>query len=336
MDFEKLPKIELHRHLEGSLRLSTLIDIKQQFDLPDIDLDHLSKLVQVQIDDPHSVSNFLSKFAVLRNFYQSPEVIQRIAREVIEDAAKDNIRYIELRFTPVALSRVHNYPLDEVMDWVTQACNEASKEFNLGFSLIASVNRNEPVELAEKVIHLAIDRQEQGIIGIDLAGDEVNFPADSFRSLFLDAKKAGMHICVHAGEWAGSENIIYAIEFMQADRIGHGVRIIEDPHAIVIARERQTPFEVCITSNYQSGVISSIAEHPIKKMLEQKLLVTINTDDPEISQITLSDEYKRAHQLVGLSKQQIYQSIITAAHVSFLNHENKNRLISGLEFELIE
>ncbi|MFN2197016.1 MAG: hypothetical protein ACK2UW_12930, partial [Anaerolineales bacterium] len=176
IDFQKYPKIELHRHLEGSLRLSTLMDIARQYQLSLPEAAELPRLVEISEDDPRTVENFLSKFATLRHFYRSPEIISRVAYEVVQDAARDNVRYMELRFTPVALSRVNNYDLAEVMDWVIAATSQAAQENNIQVNLLVSVNRHEPVAVAEQVIALAIAKKNKGLVGIDLAGDEVNFP----------------------------------------------------------------------------------------------------------------------------------------------------------------
>jgi adenosine deaminase len=150
--FRRLPKVELHRHLEGSLRLNTMLDIAHRHNIPiPEDVFGLSNLVQMQEDENFSFRNFLAKFDTLRLFYRSPEVIERITREAVDDAAKDNIRYLELRFTPVALSRAERFPLNEVMDWVVAAAQAAAVEAGIVVRLIPSVNRHESPELAEQV-----------------------------------------------------------------------------------------------------------------------------------------------------------------------------------------
>ena len=290
--FRRLPKVELHRHLEGSLRLNTLLDVARTHGIaiPE-DVIGLSNLVQMQQDENFSFRNFLSKFDTLRLFYRSPEVINRITREAVEDAAKDNVRYMELRFTPVALSRAERFPLNEVMDWVTASAQSAAVEFDMVVRLIPSVNRHENPELAEQVAWLAAERMSSGIVGIDLAGNEAEFPSDPFHAIFREASQAGLHISVHAGEWGPAANVRSAIEQLGAERIAHGVRIVDDPSVVALARDRHTPFEVCVTSNYQSGVVPEPGTHPLPRMLEAGLVVTINTDDPSVSRITLSDEY---------------------------------------------
>jgi len=320
------PKVDLHRHLEGSLRLSTLCQIARQFelDLP-TEPEQLRPLVQVINDEPNS-ANFLSKFPVLRQFYQSPEVIQQLTYEVIEDAALDNVKYLELRFTPRALSKAKGYSLHDVTHWVLLAVEKARQAFpKMRVELIASINRHEPVEVAEQVAALAVEHKTD-IVGLDIAGDEANFPAEPFAAVFHEAHRAGLGITVHAGEWAGADNVRHAIERLEADRIGHGVRVVEDAAVMALACERGTVFEVCVTSNLQSGVIQRLSDHTLGQMLANNLLVTINTDDPAVSEITLTEEYGKAINGLGLTYEQVRATIRTAAQAAFLPPAEKQAL----------
>jgi adenosine deaminase len=314
--YRSIPKVELHRHLEGSLRLDTLLDVARQHGLT-IPFAHFNSLVQMQQGDPLTFTNFLSKFQSLRMFYRSPEVIGRITREAIMDAASDGVRYMELRFTPVALSRMQGFSYGEVMDWVLQSANEASRDFNLTTRLIVSVNRHEPVDMAEQVIRLAADRVNRGVVGVDLAGSEAEYSAQPFAGLFREARKSGLRLTVHAGEWGGAANVREAIEVLEAERIGHGVRVVEDPNVVAMARERGTVFEVCVTSNYQSGSIPEGKPHPLAEMIRGGLKTTINTDDPGISRITLTDEYKLALEDLGLPPKSIIDCVMNGIRGSF-------------------
>jgi adenosine deaminase len=294
----------------------------------------LGQLVQVQNSEPFTYQNFLAKFTTLRLFYRSPEVIHRVAREAVEDAARDNVRYMEMRFTPVALSRAERFAMDDVIDWVCESSQAAAKEFGITVRLIASVNRHEDPALAEQVAWMAAKRVNGCIVGLDLAGNEAEFNAQPFIGIFHEAQQAGLHLTVHAGEWAGAESVREALVDLNAERIGHGVRVLEDDKVVAIARERKTPFEVCVTSNYQTGVVPSLQAHPLMKMLELGLNVTLGTDDPSISQITLSDEYRQALGSLGMSIAQIKQSILTAAQSSFLPDTEKKKLVSQIKNEL--
>jgi adenosine deaminase len=263
-------------------------------------------------------------------------MIRRITREAIADAAADNVRYMELRFTPVALTRIKNFPIEEAMDWVLESSQRAAKEFGVQTRLIASVNRHESTELAAEVAGLAVDRMDHGIIGLDLAGDEANFSGSPFADIFTEAKQAGLKITIHAGEWGKPGNIIEAIEILGTERIGHGVRVLEDPQAIELALEHNTPFEVCITSNYHSGVTTALDQHPILKMIDAGLNVTINTDDPSLSQIDLSDEYETACENLGMDIEVLRECIINAGRASFLPSYERRDLIHLLEEESAE
>jgi adenosine deaminase len=329
--YQSLPKVELHRHLEGSLRLTTMIDIVKAYDL---DLpkkaDKIKPLVHVLEEDPYTFVNFLSKFQTLRLLYQSPEMIQRITHEAIEDAAHDNIRYMELRFTPVALTRIKDFPLGEAMDWVIAGVADASEKFGVKVSLIATVNRHEDLKLAEKVVNLTIDRKNRGIAALDLTGNEADYPGGEFEGIFKEAKQSGLRITIHAGEWGGPENIELAIKKLGAERIGHGVRVVEDPKVVDLAKEHKIIFEVCPTSNYQSGVFTSIEEHSLPKMMEYGLIVTLNTDDPGISQIDLSNEYALACEMFGFEIDTLQETIISAARGAFVQDGERKKLIAQI------
>ena len=332
--FQALPKVELHRHLEGSLRLETMLDIARRHEITiPYNITKLSELVQVQNGEPFTYQNFLAKFATLRMFYRSPEVIHRVTREAVEDAAKDNVQYMEMRFTPVALSRAERFPMGEVIDWVCESSQEAAKKFGITVRLIASVNRHEDPALAEQVAWLAADRGHC-IVGLDLAGNEAEFNGQPFIGIFREAHQAGLRLTVHAGEWAGATSVLEALVDLNAERIGHGVRILEDEEVVSLAQERRTAFEVCVTSNYQTGVVESLASHPLMKMVQKNLNVTIGTDDPSISQITLSDEYRQAGEGLGMDPVTLRQCITASAEASFLPEQERMNLVEKLKKEL--
>jgi adenosine deaminase len=333
--FQNLPKVEIHRHLEGSLRLRTMMDIARAHGITiPISTGPLSSLVQVQTSEPCNYQNFLAKFNTLRRFYLTPEIIQRVTRETVADAARDNVRHLELRFTPLALSHARQYPLGEVMDWVCESADQAALEFGLSVRLIASVNRHESTRLAEQVARLAAARIENGIVGLDLAGDEAGFSAQPFAGLFKEAAQSGLKLTLHAGEWAGADNVRDALELFHADRIGHGVRVLDDPHSVALARERNTAFEVCVTSNIQTGVVPAVRNHPLLKMLAAGLNVTIGTDNPSISQITLGGEYHLLCEDLGMEHQQLKICILAAARASFLPPLESESLLDKLGKEL--
>ena len=330
-----LPKVELHRHLEGSLRLTTMLDVARQHGVTvPASMYNLSGLVQVQDQDPMTFTNFLDKFKTLRLFYRSPDVIDRVTREAVEDAARDNVHYLELRFTPVALSRAEGFPLNDVMDWVVASAQEAAKKYKIKVGLIASVNRHESPELAEQVAWLAAEYIKDGLTGLDLAGNEAEFKSEPFYGIFREAKQAGLHITIHAGEWGPAENVSDALQNLNAERIGHGVRVLESEKATQLARELGAVFEVCVTSNYQSGVVGSLVEHPLPRMLEAGLKVTVNTDDPSVSRITLTHEYQHVCEELLVPMDVLRNSVLDAAQAAFLPDDEKQKLVASLKKEM--
>jgi len=333
--YRALPKVELHRHLEGSLRLDTMVDIARQhgIEIPE-DVIRLSTLVQIQEEDKFTFQNFLSKFNTLRLFYRSPDAIHRITREAIEDAAKDHVKYLELRFTPVALSRAERFPLHDVIDWVITSSKEAAGKNNVIVRLIASVNRHEGTDLAEQVAWLAAEHIKDGLVALDLAGNEAEYKSEPFYGIFKEAKQAGLHVTIHAGEWGPAPHVKEAILELGTERIGHGVRVLEDHDIMALARERQTAFEVCITSNYQSGVVASLDGHPLMDMINAGLNATINTDDPSISRITLSHEYYTACEELHMSQKILRERIVAAAQAGFLADDEKETLVQQLRQDL--
>ncbi len=332
-----IPKIDLHRHLEGSVRLGTIADIAGQFDL-DLprDEESLRRQVQVLPEDPRNHEFFLERFRVIRNIFQSDGVIRRIVREAIEDAAADNVKYLEIRFTPAALTQTVGFPLDEATDWVIEAAREAQRDFSIKVGLIASVNRHEDPCIAKSVFQVVQDRSGDGILGIDLAGDELQASMKPFKPVFERAKSQGLGITVHAGEWADAQNVREAILELGADRIGHGVRVMDDPDVIELARDRGVCFEVSLTSNLLTGAVNSIDEHPLMAMIQAGLRLTLTTDDPSIFSTTLSKEYALAVENFQLSKESLKAMVMTAVQSSFLPNRDKNDLEKRMVSEIWE
>lgn len=306
---------------------------QEGLDLPQEE-SQLREQVQIGSAEPKTLPNFLSKFRALRPIYRSPEIIRRVTQEAIEDAAIDNVVYLELRFTPAALSQARDFAIPEVVEWVIEFAQEAAHQFEIRVGLIASVNRHETVKLAEAVAQIAADHAGEGILGLDLAGNELDFPADSFSFIFNSAEEAGLKTTVHAGEWTGAESVNQALSSMSATRIGHGVRVMEDLEVVAIARDRRTAFEVCLTSNLHSGVIGGMDEHPLLEMINAGLVVTLNTDDPGISNIRLSDEYYTAVSELGLSEETLKGLILSGAQYSFLPEPEKKELEGQLQQSL--
>ncbi len=323
-----MPKVDLHRHLEGSLRLSTLSEIARNhgIDLPSYDIEYLRRFATVVTDERPDFHLFLAKFSFLRRFYTTQAAVERIAYEAVADAAADNIRYMELRFNPVALSRHQGFPLDSVTRWVCNTVAQAQREHNIIVGLILQIGRDESVETASQIARIALDYREHGVVGLDLAGDEVHYPARRFAEVFQRAWREGLNITVHAGEAGGAENVREAIELLGAQRIGHGVRAIENSDVVHLLRTRGVTLEVCPTSNIQTGVVRQFWQHPLPDLLALDLRVTINTDDPSISDTTLTDEYMTVMLAMGVTLEQIKSMILTAVDSSFQPAEERVKL----------
>jgi adenosine deaminase len=322
------PKVDLHRHLEGSLRLSTLAELAQEHgvDLPSWDLEELRPYVQI-VDDTPDFQGFLSKFRLLRRFYSTREAVMRVAYEAVVDAAADNIKYLELRFNPVALAKVQGFSYDEVADWVSSATNRAQHDHAIQVRLITQIGRDESLDVAWQVAEVAAAFQDQGMVGLDLAGDEINYSAIRFAEVFQWAKAQGLRITIHAGEAGPASNIQEAIKVLGADRIGHGVRAMEDLSVMDLLAKQNVTLEMCPTSNLQTGVVSSLGQHPLWAYQQVGIRVTVNTDDPSISSTTLTDEYIVALRSIGIPLRALQAMILTAADAAFLPEPERQRLV---------
>jgi adenosine deaminase len=333
----RMPKIELHRHFEGSLRLDTMLTIARDFnlDIPNIVGDYtrenLRPSVQVMPDEPRTPHGFLGKFRVLRHFFRSPEVIRRLTHEIVADAAKDNIRYMELRFTPHALCKISGCTIADIVPLVCDVAMQTANEYDIQVRLIASMNRHEPVSLGEEVLAAALANQSRGIVGIDLAGDEANYTGLEFRPIFQRAKQAGLGITIHAGEWAGADSVWNAIGNLFADRVGHGINVLEDDAMVSVLAQRGVTLEVCPSSNVLSGVVDTLDAHPLHTLTQRGIVTTINTDDPSICAVTLSDEIALTIENSPITLNDVKDYTLRAARASFLPASERQALIQQFE-----
>lgn len=334
---KRWPKIDLHRHLEGSLRLETLAEVARQHGvgLPGYEVETIRPYVQVTEGEPHTYSNFLAKFGVLRYFYQTQQVVERVTYEAVADAAADNVRYLELRFTPTALADQRNFSVEDVTGWVIGSVREAEQDHDIRVGLILNMNRHENLDVGWEIARLAVRHKDQ-VVGLDLGGDEVEFSARPFAPLFQHAKREGLGITVHAGEWQGSENIAESVNYLGAQRIGHGVRAIENADVVNLLCRRRIALEICPTSNLLSGVVPSPSDHPLTDLLDSGIAITINTDDPSISNIDLTDEYALAVSELGLTTDNLKQAVVNAAKAAFLPPDERAELATWFEGALVD
>ena len=315
-EMRAFPKVDLHRHLEGSISAETLVEIASQYGgtLPAYSVEKLRPYIQMDSESP-GFSTFLQKFKVYRGFYPCREAIHDVAYRAVRDAARDNVRYLELRYSPSHFAGMNKFRESDVIEWINGAIRKAATDFNIIVVPILTISRDYGLQLAENTVRYVTQLQPGYFYGLDIAGDEVVNSALPFSDLFASAKKAGLNLTIHAGEACGPKNVLEAVIDFHADRIGHGVRSIEDSKAVALLRERQILLELCLTSNVHTGVVPSVDVHPIRRFMDAGVPISINTDDPAISAITLSGEYVEAVTKLGFT-----QSELKAVNLQALDH----------------
>jgi adenosine deaminase len=322
----KIPLIDLHRHLDGSIRLQTILDLAQQHDLPlpAKNLEELRPLVQIMEPQP-GVMAFIAKFEWMVGVLADYDACRRIAYENVLDAQSEGIHYIELRFSPLFMAQPHHLNTADVVSAVLDGLEQGAEETGVKVNAIGILSRHYGPKMAMQELN-ALLGYKQRLVALDLAGDEANFPGQLFVEHFKIARAEGWHITVHAGEAAGAESIWQAVEELGAQRIGHGARLMEDPLLVETVFQNKIGVETNLTSNVQTSTVASYEEHPLKAMLQADLLATINTDDPGISAIDLPHEYETAAPAVGLSTDQIQIAQANAVDIAFLSAEEKEAL----------
>lgn len=323
-----LPLIDLHRHLDGSVRLETILDLgrKHNLPLPAWDVEGLRPHVQVTEPQP-GVMAFIAKFKWMRGVLVDYEACRRIAYENVEDARREGIHYIELRFSPWFMAEPHGLDPAGVVEAVVDGVKAGARDTGVRVHLIGILSRHYGPDIAWKELDALLTRRDD-IVALDLAGDEANWPGDLFVEHFKKARDAGWHITVHAGEAAGPESVWQAIRDLGAERIGHAVHAVDDPALLDYMAEHGIGIEANLTSNVQTSTVPDYPSHPMRLFLERGLLATINTDDPGISAIDLPYEYNVAAVKAGLTREQIRQAQQNALTVAFLSPEEKASLLS--------
>ena len=271
---------------------------------------------------------FLEKFKWLTAILVDYDACRRIAYENVQDLLQEGIDYAELRFSPWFMAESHGLNPAGVVEAVVDGVESGVRDFSVPVQLIGILSRTYGAETATKELESILAFSDH-LVGLDLAGDEANFPAELFASHFQRARDAGLHITVHAGESDGPSSIRTAVEQLGAERIGHAVRLFEDPSVVDLLLERHIGIEANLTSNVQTSTVPTFAEHPLRRMLEAGLLATINTDDPGISAITLKHEYEVAAPAAGLTNRQISQAQANALEVAFLHPLDKQTLLAA-------
>jgi adenosine deaminase len=321
-----LPLIDLHRHLDGSVRLETVLELADQhgITLPARDVDGLRPHVQVDEREP-GVMAFIARFRWLLEVMADPEACRRIAYENVEDAKAEGIDYLELRFSPWFMSERHGLDPAAVTEAVADGVEAGRRDFGLDVGLIGILSRTYGPAVARRELE-ALLTQRGRLVALDLAGDEAAFPAALFTEHFRIAREAGWQVTIHAGEAAGPESVWSSIRDLGATRIGHAVRAGEDPRLLDHMRSHGIGIEANLTSNVQTSAVPSYAAHPLKRYLDAGLEASINSDDPTISGIDLRHEFEVAAPAAGLTARHVRQAQQSALEMAFLSAERRRTL----------
>jgi adenosine deaminase len=328
-----LPKAELHVHLDGSLRPATMIELAGQegITLPASDPDTLARVMKAQ--DSRSLVEYLEKFAITLPLLQRQEALERTAYELGEDAAAENVRYLEVRYSPI-LHTEGGMSLEEAVEAPLRGLAAAEHTFGIRTGLIICGMRQMDASSSLEAAHLAVSYKHRGVAAFDLAGGEAGNPARRHREAFQYAADHNLAITIHAGEADGAGSIAQAIHECHARRIGHGTRLLEDPALEAYVNDFRIPLEVCLTSNVQTRVASSYREHPFRRYFDAGLVVTLNTDNRLVSGTTLTEEYWLAHQHLGLEWEELKEVTFLGFQAAFLPYEAKVNLLEEVEEEI--
>lgn len=322
-----LPIIDLHRHLDGNVRLETILELARQHNLPlpADDLDALRPFIQVT-EPQADIMVYFQKFNWMVSVFADYNACCRVAYENVIDAQSEGIDYIELRFSPWFMAEPHELDPEGVVEAVIQGVQDGVAETSgIKVNLLGIISRTYGVEIGFKELAALLAFKDQ-IVGLDLAGDEANYPAEWFTEHFKKARDAGWGVTVHAGESAGAESVWHAIRDLGASRIGHAVRILEDPVLVDFMLEHRIGIETSLTSNVHTRTVPGYQAHPLKTFLDLGLLATINTDDPGISPVTLADEFEYAVKYAGLTPADTRKAQENAFEIAFLSEKEKVQL----------
>lgn len=328
MTNQSLPLVDLHRHLDGNINPATIWDLAQQHNivLPGNNVDEFTPHAQIQ-DQTSDLLAFLKKLDYGVSVLANLDAVYRVAYENVQDAKQQGLDYAELRFSPYYMAQAFNLNIADVVNVVADAVSTASKEFKVKTNLIGILSRTFGSDICKQELNGILAHKDK-ITALDLAGDELNFPAQMFVEHFKQARDAGLNITVHAGEAAGPESIWDAINLLGATRIGHGVAATKDMKLMDYLRDNNIAIESCPTSNYQTATVQDLSKHPLKTFLNHDIIVCLNTDDPAVSNITLKHEYELAKNVLGLTQCELKQVQLNGVKAAFLTEQEKQALLT--------
>ncbi len=331
----RLPKTELHVHLDGSLRPQTLLDLAQEHgkSLPTSDVDELA--ASMLAADTHNLEEYLAKFATTISVMQHADALERVAFELAEDNARENVRYLEVRYSP-ALHTEEDLPLMETVEAPLRGLARAESEYGIKTGIIICGIRNMDPATSRDLADLTVAFKGRGVVAFDLAGAEYNYPAKKHRDAFFTVINRNMATTIHAGEAYGPESIHQALHYCRANRIGHGTRLYEDPDLMQYVNDFRVPLEICLTSNVQTRGVASYAEHPLRLYYDKGLVVSLCTDNRLMSGTTVTNEYVMAHEHMGFTWEELKGIARMGFRSAFLHADEKAEMLTRVEREMEE
>lgn len=321
-----LPKIELHCHLDGSVRPSTVIDIAKREDvsLATIDVEEIEEFMVAKLNCA-SLEDYLEMFDIPNQVMQTSNNLERITYELLEDVSKENVKYIEVRFGP-QLHREKGLSLNEVIKSVLSGIRRAEKEFDIKGNLILSSLRNHSLESLYDLIEAGKGYLGHGVVGLDLCAVEKEGFSKEYVVPFKLAKDYGYRITIHAGEACSGNNVLEAIELLGAERIGHGVHLLTSKEAYRVVKNKGTLLEMCPTSNVQTKAVKNYEAHPIMDFMRDDINVSISTDNRTVSGTTMSKEIEIVTEKLGMTLEEYKNIFIESINACFADNQTKNQL----------
>jgi adenosine deaminase len=329
----RLPKAELHCHLDGSLRPETLIELGREYGvpLPTKSVDELRDYMLV--NDAETLEDYLARFEVTISVLQTAEAIERVAYELGEDAAKDGVRYLEVRNAPILNSR-RKLSAAEALDAQLRGLARAEEDYGIVARSIVTALRQLSPMVSLELARLAVAYRDKGVVAFDLAGGELGHPASAHSIAFAYARENNLAVTVHAGEGDGAESVRQAVHICCANRIGHATRLIEDADLTQYVNDRRIGLEICLTSNVHTGAAASYEEHPLRKYFDRGMNVSLNTDNRLMSGTTLTDEYLYAAKYLDFTFDELCTLSLNGFESAFLPWEQRMLLLQDVSAEL--
>lgn len=330
----QLPKTDLHVHLDGSVRPQTLLELAAQYgkQMPRQEAAQLADYMHVQ--DARNLVDYLERFETTLSVMQTPEALERIAYELAADAAAENVRYIEVRYSPILNVR-EGMTLNEAVESSLEGLRRAEEDFGIRSGVIICGLRNMSPQISEELADLTIRFKGRGVIAFDLAGAEEDNPAKRHLQAFYKAINANCGVTIHAGEAYGAESIHQAIHYCSANRIGHGTRLFEDPELMQYVNDFRIPIEICLTSNVQTRAVDAYKDHPLRLYYDEGLVVSLCTDNRLMSATTVTDEYWHAHQHLGFTWDELCDVAVMGFQAAFLPWQEKVALVEEMREEMV-